>query len=230
MFGSIEWRTRYAKDKNGNLYPFELFVRKAKQLRVMSPLSLDHIMMVSEFEKRIYEEQNLTCEKVVEVAKEVCRKYLDYSEDSLSILSVPHIYDWESSAYYHSYGLAILALSQWRQYFYDKYGYIVDNPDVGREMTEIWKLGSAKLFPEFVRMATGKTLSADAFIEDATMDIGAYLARAEERRDRMKSVPEFTGPVELNANIRMVHGKEVIADNSVSFEDMAEKYQEWLHK
>ena len=230
MFSSIEWRTRYAKDKDGNPYPLELFERKARQVRILSPLALNSIMMVSEFEKRVYEEQNLTPEKVVKIAKEVSRKYTDYSEDSLWILSVPHIYDWENSAYYHSYGLAILALDQWRKYFYDKYGYIVDNPNVGDEMAKVWKLGSAKTFPEFVRMATGKNLSPKAFLEDVTMNIEKYLARARRRIERMKSILEITRPVELNADIKMVHGKEIIADNSVSFEDMARKYGEWLHK
>ena len=187
-------------------------------------------MAMSEFEKMVYEEQNLTPEKVVEIAKEVSRKYMDYSEDSLWILSVPHIYDWESSAYYHSYGLAILALDQWRKYFYDKYGYIVDNSDVGKEMIEVWKLGSAKMFPEFVRIITGRELSPEAFLENATMDVEKYIVRARQRVERMKSVPEWTGLVELNAEIRMVHGKELIADNSVSFENMARRYGEWLRK
>src|SRR5215472_3877424 len=37
---------------------------------------------------------------------------------------------------------AELALEQWRDYFYEKYDYIVDNPSVGKEMREVWKLGS----------------------------------------------------------------------------------------
>lgn len=230
MFSSIEWRTRYAKDKDGNPYPFELFERKARQVRILSPTSLNHIMMVSEFEKRVYEEQNLTPERVVEIAKEVSRKYTDYSENSLWILSVPHIYDWGSSAYYHSYGLAILALMQWRRYFYDKYGYIVDNPNAGDEMVKVWKLGSAKLFPEFVRIATGRNLSPEAFLQDVTMDIEKYLERAKKRVEKLNSIPEQTGPINLNADIKMVHGKELVADNAISFEDMAQKYKEWLHR
>jgi hypothetical protein len=77
------------------------------------------------------------------------------SADSLSILSVPHIYSWESSASYPGYGLAELALHQWRVYFYRKCGYIVDNPGVGKEMREVWKMGAGKTFKEFVIMATG---------------------------------------------------------------------------
>ena len=230
MFSSIEWRTRYAKDKDGNPYPFELFERKIKKVRILAPTTMNLIMAVSEFERRVYEEPELTVEKVVVMAGEVSRKYTDYSEDSLWLLSVPHIYDWESSAYYHSYGLSILALEQWRKYFYDKYGYIVDNPEVGREMIKVWELASIHKFPEFIELATGKKLSPEAFLEDVTMDAESFLARARQRVERMKTVPQHTGPVVLDADIKMVHGKEVIADNSVSFEDMAERYKAWLGK
>ena len=230
MFSSIEWRTRYAKDKVGNPYPFELFERKARHLKVLMPTNLHQIMAVSEFEKQIYEESELTAEKVAAIARRVSRKYTDFSEDTLWLLSVPHIYGWESSAYYHSYGLAILALHQWRKYFYDKYGYIVDNPDVGREMIGVWELGSTKLFPKFVELTTGRKLSPEAFLEEITMDIEVYLACARQRVERMQIVPEYTRPVDLKADIRMIHGMKVIADNSVSFEDMAEKYGNWLNK
>lgn len=229
MYSSIEWRTRYAKDKDGNTYPFELFERKARQLRMLAPTNLNSIMAVSEFERRVYEEPALIAEKVIAIAKEVSQKYSDYSEDSLWILSVPHIYDWESSAYYHSYGLSELALQQWRKYFYNKYGYIVDNPNVGREMIKVWELASLKKLPEFVKLATGQTLSPEAFLEDVTMDVESYLARARQRVEKMREAPEHAGSVNLNADIRMVHGKEVIADNSVSFENMAERYKAWLN-
>src|SRR2546430_1503301 len=100
-------------------------------------------------------------------------------------LAVPHIYSSDSSAYYHAYGLAELALEQWREYFYEKYGYIVDNPSVGKEMREVWRLGSLKNFGEFVKLATGKQLSADAYIKDATMDADAFIARGKERIARL---------------------------------------------
>lgn len=228
MFSSIEWRARYAKDKNGNPYPFDLFERMVRKLRILAPTSLYSIMFVSEFEKRIYEEKDLTSERAIQIAKEMYRKYMDRDGDSLWALSVPHIYAWESSAYYHAYGLAELALCQWRRYFYEKYGYIVDNPRVGEEMTAVWTLGSLKSFVEFVKIAIGEELSPEVFLEDATMSADDYIRRGRERITRLASVPEFLGPVNLNADIRMVHGKEVVADNSVSFENMAAKYKAWL--
>lgn len=229
MLSSIEWRTRYAKNKNGEPYPFDLFERQARKLRILAPMDLYGIMYISEFEKRIYEEKNLTPEKAIEIAKAMHRKYQNMGEDSLWALSVPHIYEWISSAYYHAYGLSELALMQWRKYFYEKYGYIVDNPAIGKEMRAVWILGSLKNFADFVKIATGKELSPEAFLENATMNTEDYIRRGKERVEKLASVPEFTGSVNLNTRIRMVHGKEVIADNSVSFEDMAEKYRAWLH-
>src|SRR5436853_1823727 len=157
------------------------------------------------------------------IAKDMYRKYMDMSEDSLWALTVPHIYSSEHSAYYHAYGLAFLAIEQWRDYFYEKYGHIVDNPSVGKEMREVWKLGSLKTFAEFVKLATGKELSADAYIKDATMDADAFIARGKERSARLASGPVWKGPVRPDGVIKMVHGKETVANNSVSFEAMAEK-------
>lgn len=228
MFASIEWRMRYAKNEKGEMYPFDLFARKVKQLTPLSPLAMTSIHSVMEFERQMYESKKLTSEKVITIAKKVHKKFNDFRDDSVSILNVPHIYSWESSCSYHGYGLAELALAQWRDYFYKKYGYIVDNPHVGKEMSAVWKLGSSKTFPEFVKIATGKKLSSKSYIDVVTMSVSAKLTLAKKRIDRMKTVKEYTKPVNLNASIRMVHGKQVIADNKKSFEDMAARYGKWL--
>lgn len=228
MLGSIEWRSRYAKDKDGRSYPFDLFERKIRKLRILAPHNIHGIMLVSNFERAVYETKDLTADKVIRIAKEMERKYSDMSEDSLDVLITPHIYSWDSSAYYHAYGLARLGLSQWRKYFYDKYGYIVDNPQVGKEMNDIWALGSLKKFGEFIKLATGKEISPEDFLEEVNMSAEDYLSQAKERVARMNAVPQHSGPIELNALIKMVHGRETVADNSKSFEDMAEKYAAWL--
>ena len=45
----------------------------------------------------------------------------------------------------------------------------------------------------------------------------------------MKKVKQFTGKIDLHADIKMVHGKEIIATNKKSFVDMAETYAKWLN-
>jgi len=228
MFSSIEWKTRYAKDDKGNSYPFELFERKVRKLHLLQPSRMNSIIFVSQFEKEMYESKNLTVAKVLAIAKKNYKKYFDMSLPSLSALNVPHIYSWESSGSYHNYGLAELALTQWREYFYKKYGYIIDNPQVGRHMAKVWKLGAAKNFKEFVVMATGKKLSSDTFLREVTLSVDQVLKRAKMRIKKLQSVKVYNKPVRLNAIIRMTDGKKEIANNKKSFEDMAENYKHWV--
>ena len=225
---SIEWRSRYAKNAEGEPYPFELFERKVRKLQAQRPLGMMHIAFVVFFEKAIYECKDLTPEFVLATAKKTFRKYFDRSEDSITVLNVSHIYSWETSGYYHGYGLADLCVEQWREYFLKKYGYIVDNPKVGKEITDMWTYASAYPAKHLVKMATGKPLGADAFIRSVTMPADKIIEHAKARIARLKKVPEYKKPVDLGGRIVMVHGKKKIADNSKSFEDMDRKYRAWL--
>jgi hypothetical protein len=225
---SVEWRTRYAKDAKGNSYPFELFERKAKALHPLRPLGMMGICYVVFFEKEIYECKNLDEKKVIAIAKKVYKRYFDRSEDSISVLNVPHIYNWESSAYYHGYGLAELGVFQWRDYFFKKYGYIVDNARVGKEIKKIWSYGSLYTAKKLMKMATGSTLNPKSFINNAVKPIEKIISDAKSRVERLNKVPKNTKPIDLKGKLIMVHGNEVIADNSVSFDDMEKKYRKWL--
>ncbi len=225
---SIEWKTRYAKNAQGEAFPFELFERKLRAVYLLRPLDMMHICRIVFFEKEIYECKNITKEFIIETAKKIFKKVTDLSEDSLSILNTPHIYSWNSSAYYHGYGLAELALEQWRDYFFKKYGYIVDNPKIGKEMMKVWSLGSLLSTKEFVKKATGKNLSPDAYLKVITKPLAKIISDAKGRIKRLEKVPRYTKPVKLNVKISMVHGKKKIADTRKSFEDMDEKYRAWF--
>jgi Zn-dependent oligopeptidase len=225
---SIEWKTRYAKNKEGKLYPFELFERKVRALYPLRPLDMMHICRVVFFEKEVYEAHEITKELVLETARKIYRQVTDMTEDSLGILNIPHIYSWNTSAYYHGYGLADLCVEQWRAYFYKKYGFIADNPKVGKEMMKVWKLGSLYNTNGFMKMATRKILSPDAYLATITKPLETIIDDAKKKIERMKKVPHYTKPVRLNANITMWHGKKKIADNKKSFEDMNTKYRAWF--
>ncbi|MBP6858443.1 MAG: hypothetical protein KBC33_01275 [Candidatus Pacebacteria bacterium] len=227
---SIEWKTRYAKNEKGESYPFELFERKLRAVYPLRPLEMMHIHFVMAFEREVYEHKNLTRDAVLEIARTINKKFFDRSEESISILNVPHIYSWESSAYYHGYGLAELGVCQWREYFFKKYGYIVDNPKVGKEITKVWSYASLYPAKKLIRIATGKSLSPDAFIRIVTKPFDAFIAETKKRVADMKKVPLYTKPVDLNGTITLVHGKQKIADNKKSFEDMDKKWRAWLRK
>ena len=228
MLSSMEWNSRYALATDGTPFPFALFEREIRKLRALAPLRMNSISSVMYFEKALYEQKNLTGTKLLSLAKTVFKKFSDTSVDSLRLLSIPHIYSWESACSYHGYGLADLALHQWREYFYKKYGFIVDNKEVGREMKAVWKYGSAKSFPDCVKLATGKKLSPDAFLKTVTASASTVIKQTKARIKKLESVKPYTKPVMLNANIKMVHGKDVIATNKKSFEAMAATYAAWL--
>jgi len=228
MFSSIEWKQRYAQNSSGQMYPFELYEKKERKLNHIKPNGILSIALVSTFEKEVYELKTVTKESILKLARKNYRKFTDLSEDSLMVLNVPHIYSWESSCSYHGYGIAQMTLSQWREYFYKKYGYIVDNPQVGKEMAVTWKWGSSKSFSECVKLATGKKLSSQALIKEITRSPEQSIKLAKKRLKRMESVKKYNKPVKLNADIKMVHGKKTIANNKKSFEDMSAKYGKWV--
>jgi hypothetical protein len=93
---------------------------------------------------------------------------------------------------YHGYGLAELAVYQWRDYFYKKYGYIVDNPNIGKEMQQVWKFGSRYTYKEFVKMMTGKKISADAYLRDTTLSIEKILKQSKDKINKLESIKRFT--------------------------------------
>jgi len=228
MFSSIEWKMRYAKDVLGKTYPFELFEQKEKKLNILSPMRMLSIIFVCSFEREVYELKNPTADKIISIAKKNYRRYYYMTEDSVSVLGIPHLYAWDSACAYHGYGLATIALSQWREYFYKKYGYIVDNPKIGKEMRKMWELGASKDFKECIKLATGKKLSSSAVIKEITMSYETTIRRSKTRLKKMKSVRLYEKPVKLNAAISMVHGKKEISNNKISFEDMASKYAKWI--
>ena len=228
--GSIEWKMRYAKDAQGNDYPLSLYEKRLQQIHTLRPLRQISICLMIEFERGVYEMKNPTKAKMLKHARTTYKKYTDASAPSLWPLLPVHNYVWEYVGSYTGYCLAQLTVEQWREYFYKKYGYIVDNPKVGKEMREVWKLASTKPFPEFVKLATGKKLSPNAYLKSVTMSVPKTLTTAHKRIDRLKRVRKNTKPIDLKATVKMVHGTKVIADNSKSFEDMAKKYAKWLEK
>lgn len=228
LFASVEWKHRYARNEKGEAYPLSLFEKKLKKLNVNHPLGLNSIMSVANFEKQIYEAKSLTAKKVKDIAKKVHAKYFDRSEATLDLLNIPHIYSWESSASYHGYGLAELGVYQWREYFSKKYGYIVDNPNVGKEMKKMWAYGASKTFAELIVLATGKELSADAWLRDVNRSVEKTLEAKTEMIRKLEKIPKHQGLIKLDGKIKMVSGKKVIATNAKSFEDMSKQYKKWL--
>jgi Zn-dependent oligopeptidase len=230
LFSSPEWKTRYAKNTNGDSYPFELFVRKERTLNLLKPQGILSTIFVCQFEREVYELKNPSPDKIIALARKNHRRFFDQDGDSLWALQIPHIYSWDSACSYHGYGLAQVALAQWREYFYQKYDSIVDNKHVGKEMKQTWQWGSSKSFSQAVKAATGKKLSSAALIAEINLSPEKIIKRAKQRIQVLENKTLSKKPVRLKANISLVHGTKKIADNGASFEQMAHTYGAWLQK
>jgi oligoendopeptidase F len=228
VLSSIEWKTRYAKNKDGETYPFDLYARSVTKLNRFAPLSMMGISSVMQFEKRVYEEKKLTKTKLLNIAKTTYTEHTGTSVGSYRLLSIPHIYSWESSCAYQGYGLAQLALVQWREYFFKKYGYVVDNPNVGKEMTRMWTYASSETFNDCMKIATGKKLSARPYLKVVTASVDTTIRTAKKRIAGLEKVRPYTKPIDLDVEIKLVHGTKTIATNKNGYDVMTKKYAKWL--
>ncbi len=77
-------------------------------------------------------------------------------------------------------------------------------------------------------IATGKKLSATPILEDMTASPEKVLQKGRQRIQRLQKVKLHDGSIKFGATIQMVSGKQLIADNKKSFEDMALTYKKWL--
>src|SRR5690606_2233919 len=129
------------------------------------------------------------------------------------VLAVPHLLAGESSAYYHGYVLAEMAVQQTRRFFLERDGFLTDNPRIGPDLARhYWAPGNAVPFDETLVALTGRPLSPDALVEVCNLgtDDAIAQARAAVERARKGPMPE-EAPVRLDATIRVVHGRETVA-------------------
>ena len=69
-----------------------------------------------------------------------------------------------------------MAVQQTRDHFLKKYGYITDNPAVGKELSEIyWKPGCSADFRGLVEKLTGRPLSAKSWVDSLKVNLEEHV-------------------------------------------------------
>jgi hypothetical protein len=230
-----EWLIRYARDGRGDPMPLDLIRENIAKKHPYKAFALRAMMTVCFGEKAIYEmhEKDLTPENVIAALRRIEKELQFLNEGTRPVLSVPHLLSGESSAYYHGYVLAEMAVHQTRRFFLKRDGALVDNPNIGRDLAEhYWKPGNARTFPEMIQGMTGRPFGAEATVEMVNTPLAEALAEVDAAAARNQAPASASAPVELDAVIRLVHGDEVIASNEggESFAALEKKYAEWLGK
>jgi hypothetical protein len=176
-------------------------------------------------------ESELTPENIQHVLLEIEKRMHCLPASPRPILAVPHLLAGESSAYYHGYVLAEMAVQQTRKYFMGKYGYIADNPNVGPELKNgYWKFGNSVRFFDLVERLTGKPLTGDALITEANRTVDEAIAEAKRLAEQKHPANGNASP-NLEADIKVIHGNEKITEfTNGDFSHANEEFQNWVVK
>lgn len=228
-----DWQRRYARDLHGAPIPVELLERGIRASQPFAAWNLRAMVAVCEAERAIYEipDAELSAQSVLAAIRAAERRLLFLDEGApRPTLSVPHLLSGESSAYYHGYVLAEIAVHQTRAFFRARDGHLVDDPRIGPDLREhYWRSGNSLSFLDFVENLTGEPLSSAAIAARVNRGVDEALAEMRADLQREESIPRHTGPVELNARIRVVHGRQEIADTARGgFEGACADFERWI--
>ncbi len=226
------WQQRYALDPAGRPIPTSLMERAIDSSQPFSAWSTRAMLAVCYAEKAIYElpEHDLTSERVLSTLRDVERRLLFLAEGSpRPTLAVPHLLSGESSAYYHGYVLARMAVFQARRHFEERDGHLVDNPRIGPELARVWwQPGNSVRFAEFVRRLTGKSLTAAPLSEHVNATAEARKVSSRAAIARLSEVPHPPSLVELDAKIRVMHGNQLVSELDGDFSAFSARFSSWI--
>ncbi len=228
-----DWRIRYARTRDGEPMPVALLHEAALMNHRYLANGLRRLLVVPYAERAIYElpEKDLTPSNVLRVLREVEERLLSMTASPRPVLSVPHLLSGESSAYYHAYVLAQMAVYHTRAHFFERYGHVMDNPAVGRDLAaHYWALGNARNFLELTQALTEKPFSAAATVAlvnrseaEVTRSVDAAIA-AEAK------IPRHAEAVALDARLAILHGDLVVAstEKGDDFAAISRKFGAWV--
>lgn len=233
LLGDPDWRRLYATDAQGGQMPFELVERGVRESQPFRGWDTRRLITVPMGERALYElpEEELNADRVLEALRGIERDTQGLTSATRPILAVPHLIAGESSAYYHAYVLAEMAVHQTRAFFLKRDGHLADNPRIGPELERAyWNEGNRRTHDETLVALTGKPLSADALVAVSNLSVDEALQQAKASWDAAGKRTPYAGQVELDATIRVVHGHEVVASTETdSFENAAARFAEWVH-
>ena len=232
LLSDADWRSRYAVDGAGRPMPVELIEKAIREGQPFRGFEVRALLTIPFAERALYEipDDELTPERVLAEFRRVERELQGLSSGIRPVLAVPHLLAGESSAYYHAYVLARMAVSQTRHFFLERDGHLCDNPRVGPDLAQhYWAPGNAETFQETLISLTGKPLSADSLVADCDQTVDQACAEAREAIRRIGQVPRFEGPVDLDAKIRVIHGREEVASTERGgFAGAAKDFAAWI--
>jgi len=122
-----------------------------------------------------------------------------------------------------------MAVEQTRAYFLKRDGYLTDNPRIGPDLAaHYWGPGNGMTHDETLQSLTGKGFSAGPLARACNQSVAEAWQQAEACMAAARQRPPVGEGEPLNARIRVVHGDQLIADNSGSEAAMLADFERWI--
>lgn len=232
LLGDADWLRLYAQKRDGEPVADELLRKKIESSQPFAAQQERGILVVAYYEWTIYSlpEEELTGERLIELARHWEQKIFGIECAARPLLAIPHLLDKDSACSYHGYLLANMAVYQTRAWFQREFGYITDNPRVGKLLSQhYWECGNSVSHNDTLLSLTGEGFSARYLAADCTRSTEE--AWEEAQASMSAALARSQPPVQsLAATIRVVHGTETLADNSESDARMFTDFEQWIDR
>lgn len=233
LLSDADWLVRYARNGRGDAIPDDLIrdrIAASQRLRSFDERS---IAVVPYFESALYRltDAALTPAAVLSLARDTERRVLGM-ESPRPLLAIPHLLNQESAASYQGYLLAHMAVYQTRAFFLRDHGYLTDNSAIGPALAaHYWTPGNSVDHAATLRSLTGEGFSAryladacNRSLDEAWHEGEGAIAAAAARRYSADI------PASLDADIRVVHGTELLSDSRDGEDAMCTRFEAWVRE
>ncbi|WP_439839931.1 M3 family metallopeptidase [Aeromonas caviae] len=232
LLDDADWLKRYARNAAGEPIPDALIQAMIEARQPFRAFNERQIALVAYFERDLYAmaESERTPATVLALARRWERKILGV-DSPRPLLAIPHLLNQESACAYHGYLLALMAVEQTRAYFLRRDGYLTDNPRIGPDLAaHYWGPGNGMTHDETLQSLTGEGLSAVPLAEACNRSSAEAWQQAQTCMAAARQRPPAGEGTPLDAHIRVVHGAELIADNSESEARMLAEFEAWIRR
>lgn len=232
LLDDADWLKRYARNAAGEPIPDALIQAMIEARQPFRAFNERQIALVAYFERDLYAmaESERTPAAVLALARRWERKILGV-ESPRPLLAIPHLLNQESACAYHGYLLALMAVEQTRAYFLKRDGYLTDNPRIGPDLAaHYWGPGNGMTHDETLQSLTGEGFSAVPLAEECNRSAAEAWQQAQTCMAAARQRPPAGEGTPLDAHIRVVHGAELIADNSESEARMLAEFEAWIRR
>jgi oligoendopeptidase F len=232
LLKDADWLKRYAADVNGQPIPNAVLRQRIEATQPMAAFSERSILVVPYFERALFAlaDDELTPERVLALAREAEQRILGIAPSPRPLLAIPHLLNQESAAAYHGYLLANMAVYQTRAYFERRYGYLTDNPAIGPALAEhYWARGNGVSHNDTLLSLTGEPFNAKYLADSCNQTVAQAWEQAQAKMAAAATRHYPPGPMDsLDASIRIVHGNQVLADNTDGDDAMCSQFERWV--